>query len=111
MPTARTTLAAALRNSCRLLAVVAAREAYSVSIEPAYFEASPTFCKLLSSNSKLVSSGVIAAIDSLPNKLVSNAGRLALSTCEMRLSRSSIVPWASFCIATATLLESSRNAL
>ncbi|MNN60467.1 hypothetical protein D3C81_1756530 [compost metagenome] len=53
----------------------------------------------------------MAAIDSLPNRLVSSAGRLAASTSEMRLSKSSMVPWESFCISAATFLESRRNAL
>ena len=53
----------------------------------------------------------MAATDSLPNRLVSSAGRLAASTWEIRLSRSNMVAWESFCIASATCLESRRNDL
>ncbi|MNH34742.1 hypothetical protein D3C79_953580 [compost metagenome] len=80
LPTSRATPATLLRSSCRLLAVVAAREAYSCSIEPANCCASLTLFRLPRSSSRLVSSGVMAPMDSVPNSSASTAGRFAAST-------------------------------
>ena len=98
-------------NNCRAFSVVSDRALYSPSIEPAYFVLSPTALKFFCSTSRLVSKGAIAPTDSLPNRLVSTAACLALSTLATDWSTLLMVPSESVCMPRAISLASRRKAL
>ena len=97
--------------SWKLLAVVAALASNSLFIDPAYWLASPTFARLPRNASRLVSSGAIAPIDSLPNNSFMVAACMCFGSFCKRVNRSSIAPPASTCIRLASFSASKPSDL
>ena len=90
-------------NNLILFADVAARAAYSFSMEPAYWLLSATKPRFFSRALMLVSSGAIALNDSLPNKSERTEACLYLSKAAICFNTMRVVPLASFCMSFATL--------
>ncbi len=81
--------------------MVSDRVAYSASMEPAYWEASPTFLNCSSKLSRFDNKGAMAATDSFPKNCVSAADCSASGKALTAPKKSRIAPLASTCIRFA----------